>query len=82
MRATDDKGPPPPRPDTRGREMPRPRLETSASRCPCPAALANNRLQIFDLEGKHLRVLHGDVRRPCNVYVHGDTSWSPTALAA
>lgn len=32
----------------------------------------NSRIQLFDLEGKHLRVLAGDVRRPCNVYVHGD----------
>lgn len=32
----------------------------------------NRRLQLFDLEGKHLRVLEGDVRRPCNVYMRGD----------
>lgn len=34
----------------------------------------NNRLQMFDLDGKHLRVLHGDVRRPCNVYIRGDSA--------
>lgn len=34
----------------------------------------NHRLQLFDLEGKHLRVLQGDVRRPCNVYLQGDAA--------
>lgn len=32
----------------------------------------NRRLQLFGLDGKHLRVIEGDVRRPCNVYVRGD----------
>jgi sugar lactone lactonase YvrE len=32
----------------------------------------NRRLQLFDLEGKHLRVIDGDVRRPCNVAIMGD----------
>jgi len=32
----------------------------------------NGRLQVFDLAGKHLRVLEADVRRPCNVQGRGD----------
>lgn len=32
----------------------------------------NGRLQLFDLQGKHLKVLAGDVRRPCNVNMRGN----------
>ncbi|MEZ5963657.1 MAG: 6-bladed beta-propeller [Planctomycetota bacterium] len=32
----------------------------------------NHRLQLFDLDGKHLRVLDTEVRRPCNVCAYGD----------
>ncbi len=32
----------------------------------------NNRLQVFGLDGKHQKVLKGDVRRPCNVFLRGD----------
>lgn len=31
----------------------------------------NHRLQVFSLAGEHLRVIEGDLRRPCNVAVHG-----------
>ncbi len=33
----------------------------------------NHRLQSFDLEGKHLAVHTPGLRRPCSVYVQGDT---------
>ena len=31
----------------------------------------NHRLQVFDLEGELLRVIDGDLRRPCTVFEHG-----------
>jgi len=34
----------------------------------------NNRLQVFDLEGKHLETIAGDLRRPCHMHQRaGDT---------
>lgn len=33
----------------------------------------NHRLQSFDLEGKHLATHTPGLRRPCSVYLHGDT---------
>lgn len=32
----------------------------------------NGRLQVFDLEGKHLRTIEGDFRRPCSVGSNGE----------
>lgn len=32
----------------------------------------NHRLQVFDLEGRFLRVVEADLRRPCSVMRHGD----------
>lgn len=32
----------------------------------------NNRLQLFDLEGEHLEVIAGDLRRPCHAHQKGD----------
>jgi hypothetical protein len=32
----------------------------------------NHRLQLFDLEGEHLDIVAGDLRRPCNMHQHGD----------
>lgn len=32
----------------------------------------NNRLQLFSLEGEHLEVISGDLRRPCHAHQKGD----------
>jgi hypothetical protein len=32
----------------------------------------NHRLKVFDLEGGQIKIVEGDLRRPCNMHQHGD----------
>ncbi|MDF2959581.1 MAG: hypothetical protein K0S39_1316 [Paenibacillus sp.] len=38
---------------------------------------SNNRIQVFTMEGEHLRFITGDMKRPCSFYFHGTDLYFP-----
>jgi DNA-binding beta-propeller fold protein YncE len=37
----------------------------------------NNRIQVFTLDGKHVRFITGDMKKPCSFYFHGSEVYFP-----